>query len=160
VEWLVWVLTVVALLCGVAGTFLPVLPGLGLIWLAVLFHKLMLPHILSWWTVCFLFLGVLAGFLVDWMSGVFGAKWMGSSRYGMAGACIGGIVGLFFGLPGLILGPLAGALAGELIFSRRGLQASTKAAAGVGLGMVAASLIRFSIAIVMILGFVFNVMLS
>ncbi len=159
-EWLVWTITIVLMLCGVAGTVLPVLPGLSLIWLAVLFHKLMLPQVLSWWTVGLLFLGVAAGFLVDWMSGLLAAKWLGSTRYGLIGAFLGGLVGLFFGLPGLLVGPLIGALLGELIFSRRGLKASTRVAAGVGIGIVAASLIRLGIAVLMVLAFVLNVLLK
>ena len=159
-EWLIWAVTIIAMLCGLAGTVVPVLPGLGLIWLAALFHKIMLPGILSWWTVGLLFLGVPAGFVVDWFSGVIGAKWAGSTRYGVAGALAGGLVGFFFGLPGLIIWPLAGALLGELIFSQRGLQASTRAAVGVGLGLAAASLVRLGIAMAMILAFVVAVLVK
>jgi uncharacterized protein len=43
-----------------------------------------------------------------------GAKHMGASPRAVGGAALGTLLGLFFGLPGLIFGPLAGAILGEL----------------------------------------------
>jgi uncharacterized protein YqgC (DUF456 family) len=50
------------------------------------------------------------------------------------GSVVGGLVGLFFGLPGILLGPFAGAVMGELI-ARRSLRQDSLAQAGrAGLG--------------------------
>jgi 3-hydroxymyristoyl/3-hydroxydecanoyl-(acyl carrier protein) dehydratase len=43
-----------------------------------------------------------------------GAKRLGASKRAMAGAAVGTVVGIFFGLPGLLLGPFIGGLVGEL----------------------------------------------
>jgi uncharacterized protein len=51
---------------------------------------------------------------VDLLSGVLGAKRVGASPRAVWGALLGTILGLFFGLPGLLLGPFFGAVAGEL----------------------------------------------
>jgi len=47
---------------------------------------------------------------------IWGTKKFGGSKYGARGATVGLIIGLFFGPPGIIIGPLVGAIVGELIF--------------------------------------------
>jgi uncharacterized protein len=61
-------------------------------------------------------LGVLtvATYIVDVATVAFGMKRLGTSKRAMAGAAVGTIAGLFFGIPGLIIGPFAGAALGEL----------------------------------------------
>jgi hypothetical protein len=54
----------------------------------------------------------------DFAATVMGAKRVGASPLALAGATIGGLVGLFLGLAGLVLGPFVGAVAGELIARR------------------------------------------
>jgi hypothetical protein len=59
----------------------------------------------------------------------------------MLGVACGGIVGLFFGLPGWILGPLLGGLAFELFVARRDVHSSVRGTwgtlVGTGMGLVA-----------------------
>ena len=47
--------------------------------------------------------------VLDFLASVVGAKKLGATWRGMLGAVVGATVGLFFSLPGLILGPLLGA---------------------------------------------------
>jgi hypothetical protein len=49
----------------------------------------------------------------------------------MAGAVLGGIVGMFFGVPGILLGPFVGAVMGEL-----SLQGNLDKAGRAGFGTV------------------------
>jgi uncharacterized protein YqgC (DUF456 family) len=71
-----------------------------------------------------------------------GAKKFGASRAGLFGAVAGGILGLiFFSLPGLILGIFLGALALELLVSRRDLGAALTAGVGALLGFFAVSVL-------------------
>jgi uncharacterized protein YqgC (DUF456 family) len=100
---------------GLAGAILPVLPGVpmifGGIWLAAAVDEY--RH-LSWgWLVA---IGIVAalGVAVDFISGSLGAKKIGASPRALWGAGIGTTIGMFFGLPGLLIGPFAGAVAGEL----------------------------------------------
>jgi uncharacterized protein YqgC (DUF456 family) len=55
-----------------------------------------------------------ATYLVDVVMMALGMKRLGTSRRAMAGAALGTVAGLFFGLPGPIVGPFAGAVIGEL----------------------------------------------
>ena len=105
----------VLVVVGLAGTLLPVLPGVPLVfagmWLAALAGDY---SRIGAWTVGLL--GVLAGLaiLLDLLAGMLGARRVAASPAALWGAMIGTVVGLFFGLPGLLLGPFVGALVGEL----------------------------------------------
>jgi uncharacterized protein YqgC (DUF456 family) len=156
-DYLVWTLTVACVVLGLAGTVLPVLPGPGLIASAVLAHKLLLPEILSWWTVAFCLALALAALLLDWAGGAIGAKWFGSTKWGVLGAVIGGIIGLGFGLPGLLLGPLLGVLLGELLFAGKTFWQSGKITVGVAVTLVLTVFVKLGLALLMTLAFAANV---
>jgi uncharacterized protein YqgC (DUF456 family) len=111
---LLYVLAALLILVGFAGTILPVVPGVPLVFLGML---------LAAWTDGFQHAGVftlvvlgllaLTALLVDFVAGLLGAKKVGASRLALFGAAVGTVVGNFFGIPGLLLGPFAGALLGE-----------------------------------------------
>jgi uncharacterized protein YqgC (DUF456 family) len=135
---------------GLAGTLLPVLPGVPLVFagLAVAawadgFHRV--------GTVTLVILGVLTALAValDLAASSFGAKKAGASRQGMIGAGIGAIVGIFFGLPGLVFGPFVGAVVGELTAHRELLHAG-KAGLGAWLGLLLGSIAKLTLAFLMV----------
>jgi uncharacterized protein len=110
-----WSLAAVLVAIGLAGMILPILPGPSLIFIGL---------VLAAWAEGFAYVGwVTLGILailavlasaVDFLAGAFGTKKFGASNRAMAGAAIGAVVGIFFGIPGIILGPFAGAVIGEL----------------------------------------------
>ena len=55
-----------------------------------------------------------ASYVVEFSAAGLGVKRIGASRRAVVGAALGTMLGLFFGLPGVILGPFAGAVIGEL----------------------------------------------
>ncbi|MDR2934596.1 MAG: DUF456 domain-containing protein, partial [Candidatus Adiutrix sp.] len=120
-EYAVLVIALLVLLAGLAGTLLPVVPGLPLMWLAFLGYG----WFTGWSAYGFTSLAV-TGFLVllsmvvDYAAAALGAQKFGASRAGLFGSVAGGILGLiFFNLPGLILGIFLGAVALEILVSRR-----------------------------------------
>jgi uncharacterized protein YqgC (DUF456 family) len=152
-----WILVSVCILIGIIGAIVPALPGVGLVALAILAHKIVMPEILSWWVVgACIFLAILATIL-DWLSGALGAKWFGATKWGGFGALIGGIVGIIFGLPGVLLGSVAGALIGEIIFAGRDLLQSSKVSVGVVVSMVVMGFVKLGFAVAMALAFIVNV---
>lgn len=100
---------------GIAGSILPVLPGVpmifGGIWLAAAVDDY--RHLGWGWLVA---IGIVAalGIAVDFVSASLGAKKIGASPRALWGAGVGTTIGMFFGLPGLLIGPFAGAVIGEL----------------------------------------------
>ena len=100
---------------------LPVVPGAIIILAAAVIHQIMLgsEKSLGWWNIAALVLLTLLSYALEFVSGYFGAKRFGATKWGAFGAIVGAIVGLFFSLPGLIIGPVVGAIAGELISGKR-----------------------------------------
>jgi uncharacterized protein YqgC (DUF456 family) len=135
------------ILIGVAGCVLPVLPGFGLIFIGALLHKLVIPDGLSWWMVALAGLCVPLGALIEWLASAVGVKLTGGSRYGVMGALLGGLVGLFFLPVGLFLGPVIGALLAESLLAKRSPDLAAKAALGVVVGMALSVGLRFALAI-------------
>jgi uncharacterized protein YqgC (DUF456 family) len=110
-----YVVAAMLILIGLAGAIVPALPGIpmifGGIWLVARLDQY--QHLGLWWLVAIASIGAV-GLTVDLLSGVLGAKRVGASPRAVWGALLGTILGLFFGLPGLLLGPFFGAVAGEL----------------------------------------------
>jgi len=127
-----WILAFVLSLGGLAGMVLPALPGAPLLF-AGLFCAAWAEGFtyVGFWTL--LALGVLAAlsYLVEFVASLVGAKRFGASRKALIGAAVGGLLGLLLGLPGIVLGPFIGAVAGELLELR-----SLGQAGRVGLGTV------------------------
>jgi uncharacterized protein YqgC (DUF456 family) len=66
---------------------------------------------------------------------------VGASAKALIGAAIGGFIGIFFGLPGILLGPFIGAIAGELM-ARGGWKQATKVGVGTALGLLFAAVAK------------------
>ncbi|HTV86454.1 MAG TPA: DUF456 family protein [Dyella sp.] len=145
-----YILGGVLIVGGLIGAVLPTLPGIpmifGGIWLIAAVDGY--RHLGTGWLIA---LGLLAAFgvLVDFIATSLGAKRLGASRQAVWGASLGTLVGLFFGLPGLILGPFVGALIGEFASSRSVLR-SAHVGLGTWLGLLLATLLKLVISLVMV----------
>jgi len=135
---------------GALGTVLPALPGALLV-----FGGLFLA---AWaqdftrvgpWGLALIGALMALAFAVDFIASVAGAKRVGASPKALLGAGIGGLIGVFFGLPGILLGPFIGAVLGELI-ARGGFAQATRVGIGTWLGLLVAAVAKLVIAFLMI----------
>jgi uncharacterized protein YqgC (DUF456 family) len=149
-ELALYVLAAALIIGGLLGSILPVLPGIpmvfGGIWLAAAVDGY--QHLGLWWLVGIGALGG-AGIAIDFVAGTLGAKRVGASRRALWGAALGTVVGMFFGIPGLLIGPFAGALIGELASGNSVLRA-THVGAGTWLGLLFGTLVKLVISFVMV----------
>ena len=155
VSILLWVLAIVLVLAGLAGTVLPALPGVPL---------MLLGMFIAAWIGDFTRIGPLAlsllavltvlAVVVDLVAALLGARRVGASRLAILGAALGTVVGIFLGLPGLILGPFIGAVAGELLARKRWTRNEAQAAVNIGIGawfgFVVGSVAKLAIAFAML----------
>jgi uncharacterized protein YqgC (DUF456 family) len=145
-----YVLGFAALAVGILGVVLPVLPGSML---------LVIGAVLIAWADGFLHVGwgtvVLSAvigaliWVVDLAAAALGARVARASRWAVVGASVGLLVGLFLGLPGIILGPPVGAIAFEYARdpdSRRALRAGI----GAFLGFLLGSVVKVALAMVVL----------
>jgi uncharacterized protein len=144
---------------GLLGSVLPVLPGVPVVLGAAVLHKLYFgSNGASWWLMALLVILTLLALGLDYLATSIGARKLGASWRGMLGAIIGGVVGLFFSLPGILLGPFIGAFLLELAGGYECRQA-LRAGAGATLGLLAGALGKFAICVVMITLFSANILL-
>jgi uncharacterized protein YqgC (DUF456 family) len=123
---LLWI-TLVIMLVGLAGSVLPGLPGVPLIFLSALVYAI-LTDFEYVGTLVIALLGLFAAIalVADFVATTYGARRFGASNWGTVGGAIGGILGalvgaLFLGIGalfGLILGTVGGVFLGEYLKRR------------------------------------------
>jgi uncharacterized protein YqgC (DUF456 family) len=147
---MIWAIAVILVVIGLAGVVVPALPGTVLIFAGLLlaawadgFQRVGVATIVA--------LGILtvATYFVDIATMALGMKHLGTTRRAMAGAAIGTIAGLFFGLPGLIIGPFAGAVLGELT-SHPDLRGAGRAGMAAWIGFLIGTVVKVGLAFLMV----------
>lgn len=133
---LLWVLAVILVLVGIAGTILPALPGTPLVAIGLVlaawagdFQKV------GWFPLVIIGVLTVLSLVVDFLATMLGAKRVGASGLALFGAAVGTVAGLFFGLPGVILGPFVGAVLGEYL-ARRNKDQAVKVGLGTWVGLL------------------------
>ena len=150
-----WTLTLLLMLVGVAGVIVPLLPGTTLILAAAIIHKLILPADLSWVAIGFIAIFWGLSIVADIAGVILGTKWFGGSKWGMAGASGGALLGVFFSLPALLLGTIFGAIVGEKLLARKTDREALRAGFGAATGFVISTIARLGCAAVMVALFLF-----
>jgi hypothetical protein len=140
-----WLLALVLVITGVVGTVLPGLPGPILVFAGV--------FVAAWadgfarlgpFTLFLLAVMTVAAYAVDFLASAVGVRHAGASRRAAVGAALGAVAGIFFGLPGLILGPFVGAVLGELTV-RRSLPGAGRAGLAAWIGFVIGTAIKLAL---------------
>jgi uncharacterized protein len=147
---LLYVLAAAVIVVGLVGSIVPVLPGIPLIFAGIWviagvdgYHHLGLA-----WLLGIAAVGAV-GLVVDLLAGALGAKRMGASSQAVWGALIGTVIGLFFGIPGLLIGPFLGAVLGELSAGNSVLR-SAHAGVSAWLGLIFGTIIKLVSSLVML----------
>lgn len=136
------ILAILLILIGIAGAIIPIIPGpiisyLGLLSLYFFDEPPFTDDFMITWAIIAIVVTSL-----DQIIPVLGTKKMGGTKYGVNSSIVGLILGIFFFPPlGIIIGPFAGALVGELIGGKDFNQA-TKAGFGSFLGFLSGTLLK------------------
>ncbi len=148
---LLLIITLLMMLAGLAGTVLPMIPGILLIYAGYAVYGLATGwRDYGWGVMAFWGVITLLMQLLDYYAGALGAKKFGASGKGIWGSIIGGFAGLIiFNVLGLVIGTFLGAAIGELLGGRTAGEAA-RSGWGAFLGFVAGSLFKLTMAIIMI----------
>lgn len=135
---------------GLVGAVVPVLPGTPLIFAGALVHAVATDfQTLGVGRLAILALLAVVASVLEHLAGALGARKFGGGRGAVLGAVIGTVVGVAFPPFGLLVGPIAGAIIGELMRTRA-FGSSVRTDMGTALGMIAGVLMHLALAVVMI----------
>ena len=141
-ETFVAILAIVLGVVGIIGSVAPALPGPPVSWVGMLVlyiwgsgtngagEPMSTTFLLVWLAI----VGVVG--LLDYLVPAYFTKLTGGSKYAGWGAVAGLFIGLIYPPVGMILGSLAGAFAGELLFAGKDVGSSIKSAFGAFLGFM------------------------
>jgi uncharacterized protein YqgC (DUF456 family) len=149
-----WIVAVVLIAIGVAGTILPAIPGVTLVFLGMLLaawidHFARIP---VWLVVIFAVLTAIT-WVVDYLAAAAGAKRAGASKLAVIGAMVGTVAGIFTGFVGLLFMPLVGAALGEFV-AQRDLRRAGTVGIATWLGLLIGTAVKVAIVFAMIGAFV------
>ncbi|TCZ88981.1 DUF456 domain-containing protein [Lysobacter sp. N42] len=150
-----YLLSALLVLVGIAGTVLPALPGVPLVFAGMLlaawagdFQQV------GWPVLVVLGLLTLLSFGIDFLATAMGAKRVGASRLALLGAVIGTFAGLLMGLLGVFIGPFVGALLGELAhrraLGREDMGHATRVGMGTWMGIVLGTVLKLGLVFAML----------
>jgi uncharacterized protein YqgC (DUF456 family) len=149
-EMLLWVLSVLLIVVGLAGAVLPALPGTAFVLGGI---------VLGAWidgftrvggtTVAVITVLAVLSWVLDYVAGMLGARRAGASREALIGAALGTVAGLFMGLVGVLFMPLVGAAIGEYV-ARRDHGGALRVGTATWLGMMVGMVAKVVLACVMV----------
>jgi uncharacterized protein YqgC (DUF456 family) len=138
------------ILVGLICAILPAIPGIPIMFIGIWLLAAVdgYRHLGFGWLTGIACVG-LFGVFMDLIAGVLGAKRVGASPQALWGAFIGTLIGIFFGIPGLLLGPFLGAVLGELSAGNSPLR-STQVGVGAWMGLIFGTLMKLVASIIMV----------
>jgi uncharacterized protein YqgC (DUF456 family) len=157
-DWTIlwWILATLIVIGGLAGTIIPALPGVPMVFAGLLLAAWAGDFTsVGWATIGVLGVLTALAWLIDFLAAAMGAKRLGASQRAFWGAAFGAIVGMFFGIPGIVLGPFVGAVVAE-ISAGRDVQQASRAGYGAWIGVVLGTAAKLAIAFLMVGIFIFN----
>lgn len=145
-----WIVAGLLVVVGIAGTVLPALPGVVLVFFGLTlgawidgFERV------SGFTIGILGVLTLLSYGIDFAATSLGAKKYGASPRAVGGAALGTLGGIFFGIPGLIVGPFVGAVIGEYT-ARPDLYKAGRAGFGAWIGLLFGAAAKLALAFLML----------
>lgn len=147
---LLWVLSTLLILVGLAGIVLPALPGTVFVLAGIVVGAWIDDFTrVGWLAVGTVAVLAVLAWLMDYVAALLGAKRAGASRQALIGAALGTVAGVFMGLVGVLFMPLVGAAIGEFM-ARRNQQQALRVGIATWLGLLAGMLAKFVLAFMMI----------
>jgi uncharacterized protein YqgC (DUF456 family) len=141
------IIGVIMLILGLIGCFLPVLPGPPLAYVSLLLLQIGPDKPFS-----LKFMLINAGIviivtLLDYVVPALGTKKWGGSRYGIMGAILGVVLGIFVFPPfGFLIFPLLGAMIGEILNGAE-TDKAFKSAFGTLIGLILGTALKLSVTV-------------
>lgn len=154
---LIDIICIILLVLGIAGTFLPILPGLVLSLAGLLIYKFgtdaSLSMIYIWAFVILTLVSAALNYIIPAKTN----RKYGGTRWGSIGSVVGTIVGMFLPIPlGFLIGMFAGVFIGELLHDSKDMNKALKSTKGAFIGFIYGTGFSFVIGVAMLMVVVLN----
>ena len=157
---LFFVLAIIAIIIGIAGCFLPIIPGIPLAFAAVFLYAWYdgFVHITGFNLLVLATLTMLS-MISDYVLIALGSRLTGSSKFSSIGAIIGALVGFFIIPPlGIIVFCFLGAMAAEYYLHQDTAKA-WKAAIGATIGFFTGMIFKVALGSFILLFFIYKIVI-
>ena len=161
-DTLIPLVSILLLLVGILGTFLPVLPGLLLSLFGLLIYKFGTESSLSmvyiWIFVFLTLLSIILNYVIPARTN----RKYGGTRWGSVGSIIGTILGMFFiPLPfGFLIGMFLGVFVGELLHDAKDKKKAWNSTKGAFIGFLYGTGFNFMVGLAMFLVVIIDIFKS
>lgn len=157
-EIILFAISIIIMLTGMAGIIVPIIPSIPLIWLGSFIYAIFTHFEKITWVVLLIFaLLTIFSIVLENIGNVYGAKRFGATKWGIIGSIVGTGVGFYTGGPvGLILGPVIGTIVFEFI-GGKGYKGALKSGLGNFVGFLGGSILKFVVGLAMIIVFIWKV---
>lgn len=157
-EIVLFSISLIIMLVGMAGIIVPIIPSIPLIWLGAFIYAIFTHFEKVTWLILVIFaLLTIFSIVLENLGNVYGAKKFGATKWGIIGSIAGTGVGFYIGGPiGLILGPIAGTIIFELI-GGKDYKRALKSGLGNFVGFLGGSVIKIVFGLTMIGIFIWKV---
>lgn len=157
-EIILFAISIIIMLAGMAGIIVPIIPSIPLIWLGSFIYAIFTHFEKITWVVLLIFaLLTIFSIVLENIGNVYGAKRFGATKWGIIGSIVGTGVGFYTGGPvGLILGPVIGTIIFEFI-GGKGYKGAFKSGLGNFVGFLGGSILKFIVGLAMIIVFIWKV---
>ena len=135
------------MIIGIIGSIVPVLPGPLSSWFGLFIFSNVTDVVVSGKLILICLIIAMGIFILDYIIPIYTSKKFGASRYGVIGASIGIILGLFFAPFGIFIGAIIGSVTGEMILNKN-FKKSLKSAFGVFLGFIISGFTKSMITVI------------
>jgi uncharacterized protein YqgC (DUF456 family) len=147
---LLWILSAALIVLGLAGTFLPALPGTAFVLVGILLGAWIDDFTrVGWGALAVVTVMAIAAWVLDYVAALLGARRAGASRQAVTGAAIGTVAGIFMGLVGVLFLPLVGAAVGEWL-ARRDHEGALRVGVATWVGLMVGLVAKVVLAFMMI----------
>lgn len=142
-------LGVICILVGIIGSFIPIIPGLPVSYAGLVFLQFTDPTPFSAKFMVLWAVIVIIIMMVESLIPAYTTKRFGGSAYGITGAILGLIAGVFIFPPlGILLLPLLGAFLGEVVSGKK-IDFAFRSAMGAFVGFLAGTILKVVTSLVM-----------
>ncbi len=150
-------ITTIFFIVGIIGTFMPGIPGIGLVYAGVVVYAIADKFTSIEFSTVLVF-GILTIFasLAQYLGSLWAAKYAGAKAKALTGTLIGSLIGTFGGPAGIFVGAFLGALVGALLENTTPHKAVRVAFLSV-IGIISGTIIQLFLSIVLIISFLIAV---